>query len=278
MWKEGVFSSWKGHRPFMDPMPAGRRGTSSATSTARRERSHTRPTAARRIRPWATASQLRSETGQRSIGRGDVGQGAVEQHVVQAPGGDVGVGGDLVDHHALAGVVIGGAVPQLGEQRVQVGRAGVPQLGVQVADDLLLLLVDGPLGGRGHHVGGGQPLEHGDLHARVLRQDGIAIVAGDGARSVAVRVAVMTERAKRPISWLAMSFRAAEERIEPVNSRTQYGSASRRCSASSRASRGSSGMYQSWTTYSAAARSIGSAKRLRSRVRPVMASSTSWTE
>src|SRR5690625_7197528 len=57
----------------------------------------------------------------------------------------------------------------------------------------------------------------------------------------------MTERVKRPISWLAMSFRAAEERIEPVNSRTQYGSASRRCSASSRASRGSSGMYQSWT-------------------------------
>src|SRR5699024_9283884 len=88
----------------------------------------------------------------------------------------------------------------------------------------------------------------------------------------------MTERVKRPISWLAMSFRAAEERIEPVNSRTQYGSASRRCSASSRASRGSSGMYQSWTTYSVAARSIGSAKRLRSRVRPVMASSTSWTE
>src|SRR5690625_730817 len=103
MWKEGVFSSWKGHRPFMDPMPAVRRVTCSATISSRRERSRTWSTSARRIRPWATASQLRSETGQRSIGRGDVGQGAVEQHVVQAPGGDVGGGGDLVELHALAG-------------------------------------------------------------------------------------------------------------------------------------------------------------------------------
>src|SRR5699024_7524312 len=112
------------------------------------------------------------------------GQGAVEQRVVHAPGGDVGGGGELVDHHALAGVGIGGAVPQRGEQRVQVGGAGVPQRGVEVPAELLLLLGEGQVGGRGHYVCGGQPLEPGDLPARALRQDGIAIVAGDGARSV----------------------------------------------------------------------------------------------
>ena len=69
-------------------------------------------------------------------------EGAIEEHLVQATGGDVGVGGDLVHDHATARVVVGRLLPQLGEQGAEMLGAGVPQPGVEIADDLLLRLVE----------------------------------------------------------------------------------------------------------------------------------------
>src|SRR5699024_8247816 len=92
MLKEGVFSSWKGHSPCTEPMPAVRSVTCSETTSSRRERSRTSSTFL--IRPLATASQLRCEARQGRVRGGDVGDVAVEQLGVQAPRGDVRVGGD----------------------------------------------------------------------------------------------------------------------------------------------------------------------------------------
>src|SRR5699024_11734789 len=88
-----------------------------------------------RISPWATRSQLRSEAGQGRARSGHMGEAAVEQQVVQAARGDVGVGGDLVDHHAAAAVVVSCAVPQLAEQGAEVLGAGVPQPRVQRSEE-----------------------------------------------------------------------------------------------------------------------------------------------
>ena len=48
---DGDFSSWKGHRPFIEPGPAGRRVTCSRTTSSMDERSLTSATSSALIRP-----------------------------------------------------------------------------------------------------------------------------------------------------------------------------------------------------------------------------------
>src|SRR6478672_3223753 len=107
MLKEGLFSSWKGHSPFIEPGPADRRVTSS-----RDERSLTRATSSALIRP-ATApppvvAESRRSTRQvpddlpRRLGAGlAVPRAGVERHALRvANGGRPGAqaGGELADH------------------------------------------------------------------------------------------------------------------------------------------------------------------------------------
>src|SRR3954453_6386525 len=60
--KDGLFSSWKGHRPFIDPGPAERRVTCSRTTSSIDERSLTRATSSALIRPATPPPQLVPES------------------------------------------------------------------------------------------------------------------------------------------------------------------------------------------------------------------------
>src|SRR5699024_1110785 len=102
------------------------------------------------------------------------------------------------------------------------------------------------------HIGGREPLEHGDLQMGLLGHHDVAAVPGQGA--LAVGGAGGGDRgageAADELAGHVLQRRGRAHRT--VKDSSQLGSASRRVSAASSSSRDSPGMYQSWTTYSAA--------------------------
>src|SRR5688500_13438882 len=120
---DGVFSSWKGHRPFSEPPPALRRVTCSPTTSARSTRSRTSATSSSRMRPATAGESTGRNARRRRAAGGGCGGGGSEQ------GGqlDAGVG-------ELVGVDLG-AFPHQPLDHL----ALVPDVDVHAGDDAVVL-------------------------------------------------------------------------------------------------------------------------------------------
>ena len=101
--------------------------------------------------------------------------------------GAVGEAGDLVDHHAGAGGVVGGLGEVVPQGRVERLAPPLPDRLEQLVQQRALALhqVEPVLGA--HHVVGRDPLEHGDLLRRLGGYDQVGLVAHE--RPLAVRAA-----------------------------------------------------------------------------------------
>src|SRR3954454_24426281 len=112
MLKDGLFSSWKGHRPLSDPGPAERSVTCSRTTSSIDERSLPRATSSALTRPATPPPQLVPES--RRSGR-------------EIPD-------DLPSGHAPGVPVAGPGIQRHGVE-VALGRGAGPQTGGELADD-----------------------------------------------------------------------------------------------------------------------------------------------
>src|SRR5690349_19439899 len=134
-WKDGLFSSWKGHRPLNAPPPADLSVTCCLTISTMSARSRTSAMSSSRIRPATRAVYVRAPTALRHRGPGC---GRSRQGPV--PGHDRGVGeaGDLVDGHPHPGGVVPGSGPVVAERALEGLRCAVEQRAQDLADDLPL--------------------------------------------------------------------------------------------------------------------------------------------
>src|SRR5829696_2078431 len=162
---DGLFSSWKGHRPFRLPPPADLSVTVSLITSAMDVRSRTSAMSSSLTLATGTSCLAPSETRHEGTVPGD---GAV-----------VGERRDLVDHHTQAGRVVGRVLPQRREDRVQPLRRPRAQRLDQLDQNRALTLV--PLLGRSgaHHVAQRHALEQRALDPHGTRDDQVGAVAAD---------------------------------------------------------------------------------------------------